>query len=330
MEGLSEASETTDTNTSGVGEAIKAFDGLSLSTPIKLLLIQGAIKALGEKEKLTQEQSEKLQGVLDEYDPQKPEESMGRVMKAFEDTGVSATDFNTSLATAFATADTQTQEAVKQVLTNMTALKTGMEDGGKDSGLAMLSGTHVGMTDPTELKNIEDDATSLIDDSILTPAKKAGGINSPSKKMETIGKNLLLGLKNGMSAMTASVKLVVTTLIKNLITYVKNQKANFENLGKGLVTNIRTGINYSIKEAVKTMQELADTLKEAFTDEERIDWKQVGDDITKNIYDGMENTEYTTTKFGELATLIASDISEDFDLQDWDSIGTNIGCGIYN
>lgn len=330
MEGLSEASETTDTNTSGVGEAIKAFDGLSLSTPIKLLLIQAAIKSLGEKGKLTQEQSEKLQGVLDEYDPKKPQESMGKVAKAFGDAGVSTEDFVTAVTTSLASVDTATQEATKTIATNMGAFSTELLSSGEDAGKNFDTGLKNGLEN-TELSTAIEDATKdLIENGILGTVDTAGDMHSPSKKMETRGKNLLLGLKNGMNSMTASVKLVVTTLIKNLITYVKNQKANFENLGKGLVTNIKTGINYNKKEAVATIEKLADALKKAFTDKKRVDWEQIGVDITENIYNGIEDSEYTKTKFGEQAADISSDISDQFDAQDWYSIGTNIGWGIYN
>lgn len=330
MEGLSSTSETTDTNTSGVGDAIKAFDGLSLSTPLKLLLIQGAIKALGEKGKITKEQSEKLQGVLDEYDPKKPEESMGRIAKAFEDTGLSATDFNTSLATAFATADTQTQEAIKQVLTNMSTLETGMQTSGETAGKNFDTGLKTGLENAELSTAIEDATKDLIENGILGTVDDVADMHSPSKEMEKRGKNLLLGLKSGMNSMTASVKLVIVTLIKNLETYIKNQKRDFENLGKGLVTNIKTGISFHTKDVVKSMQELAKALKEAFIDKNNADWYEVGVDITGDIYNGIDESEYTKYKFNDLIDTIGSDMADQFDKQDWDEIGTNIGMGIYN
>lgn len=330
MEGLSETATTTDTNTSGVGAALKEFDGLSLATPIKLLLIQAAIKALGDKGKISKEETEKLQGVLDEYDPDKPEQSMGRIAKAFEDTGISATDFNTSLALAFATADTQTQEAIKQVLTNMSTLETGMQTSGETAGKNLPAGLAIGIADPNETKNVEEASTSLIEDSVLGTVDDAGDMHSPSKAMETRGKNLLLGLRNGMNAMTTSVKLVITTLMTSLKTNIQSQSTAFQNAGKGIVTNIKLGIINNKQETVTTMHQFAEDLKTAFTDINNVNWKQIGDDIAKDIYNGIKNSEYTLYKFAEIATSIASTIATQFGLQSWPDIGTNIGWGIYN
>lgn len=328
IENLDTASAEADTATTGVGNAIKDFNGLSISAPLKLALIAGAIQWLKRDGKLSQEQSEKLQKTLDNYDETHPVESMNNIAQAFEDAGVSTDDFTLAIGKATKRVDTTTKNKIKDWTDRIKDFGFVLGTEGKKGGKNFNKGLTEGLEDETEVKAVETASKSVIEDAVIGTAKKTAAISSPSKKMKTIGEDLLRGLKNGIDAQSPSVTKAINQLISNLTTAISNKKATFNTLGKNLTINLKNGIN-SGKETVKlTMSSLATAIKNAFKD--AISWGDVGADISKELYNGLKESIYTTMYLESQASIIAGNIYNEINGAGWYTLGGNIGLGIYN
>lgn len=152
---------------------------------------------------------------------------------------------------------------------------------GGNVGLGILNGIL------SAWQNIKD----WVQNNIMTPfvngIKSVFGIHSPATKMKPIGKNIILGLKDGMGNLWNTIKEKFTSFFTNLSKWFKEKKTNFKEKGKDIIHSISSGIGDIWKKIKEKFTDFWDNLKKWFS--------------TRNPF--KLKVEYDTEATGRMATV---------------------------
>lgn len=281
IDGVATSASESETNTSAFAGAFDLFDGLSLTTPLKMALLSGAIGALGDKGKLSKEDTDALYTTLDEYDANPTKENMDKVAKAFEDTGISADDFTQALVDSMMTMDTSTQKEITSVLSTITKsgpnLKKESETSFKNVGKGATSG----------LKNTTDDVAkagrNMVSDTFNAMDDEADS-HSPSreamKRGEYIGQGLGIGLENERSTIVQ----IATQLINAIKDEISSYTSQFESLGNDLMQSLSRGLSTGGSNLSSYMSSI---MQDVYYAANSLDFWDVGRNIAYGIYNGL-------------------------------------------
>lgn len=278
---IGEKSVDAKTDTTDFAGAFDAFEGLSIATPLKMLLISGAIKALGEKGTLSNEQVGDLITTLDEADMSHPEEALGKVKTAFENAGISADDFNTSINTAFSKLPGDVKADIQLALAEIENSGDDIKDKSEEAFKNVDTGAKKGIEDNSG--EVVEAAETMVEN-VLAGAGSAMDANSPSKEMEKRGKWFDEGFRDGIKNNESIAVTAAGNLANKAKTEVDKYKTDFYNSGSALSAELYKGINSHLS----SLGQLGDSLGDAvYSNVDSHDWYDLGDNIGTGIYNGL-------------------------------------------
>lgn len=274
-----------DTNTADFAGAFEQFNGLGWTTPLKMALISGAIKALGESGKLSKEDTGELYQLLDEYDANPTEENMKRISDAFEGTGVSADEFVFALVTSMQSMDKGTQKEIRQVLKTINNSGSDLKAGSEDTFEKIGEGAVKGMENKE--KDISKEAGSIIDDDVLGTMDDHADSHSPSRETMSRGQYLIEGLMQGMKNLQTNVVSLTGIIIDAIITKIDSYKNAINMSGRSLMTELQNGMNSMSSSISSTASSIANSIQNSFN---YPNWNTLGYNIGMGIYNGLVRT----------------------------------------
>ena len=156
---------------------------------------------------------------------------------------------------------------------------------GIDLMLAFINGLAEGIrAHKNDIKN----AVLNLCKAILEAFMSFFGIASPSKVMATQGKNLILGLVNGIKNSAGKVKTALINAVKNGLNAIKNAAKNFLSAGTTLITNLVKGVRTKIGELASSVKEgvskAASAVKNTVSD-----FISAGKSVVSGIATGIRN-----------------------------------------
>lgn len=281
---VGESADTTTGHTTDVGNALSALNDMSWSTPLKLALIKAAIDGLGKSGKLSDEDIQKIHSTLDEYDPSKPEESMGRIATAFGEAGIKADEFNKAIPEGLESVKKEIPKKEKGIISQIELfglhLGEEAEKGGKNAGKGLVDGIE------SENKSIVDSFVGVTKGAV-DAMKGSQGLdeNSPSKKTKEIGKYAGQGLALGLKEETSFIKVTTRNVVKEMADTISTGISKFSTYGVEVIKNIKSGLSNN----AYTLKTEASNIASDMYDEFNSDWYGLGTNIAQGIYDGLFN-----------------------------------------
>lgn len=270
-----------ETNTSAFAGVFDLFNGLSLTTPLKMALLSGAIKALGDKGKLSDEDITTLYTTLDEYNANPTEANMAKVAKAFEDTGITADDFTQSLVDSMMTMDTTTQAEIASVLKTITNAGPDLKKKSKSSFENVGKGAKQGVKDTT--KDVAEAGEGMVNET-LDAMDDAADSHSPSKEAikrgKYIGQGLGLGLKDQQSSLVQIAGELITAIKNKLDAYT----VQFNAVGNKLMKSLGEGLAEGGSQLSSYM---LDIMNGIYDSANSLSFWDVGQNIATGIYNGL-------------------------------------------
>lgn len=276
-EAINEIGTTSDSSkksTTGLQGAFDAFNGLGFSVPLKMALLSGAVALLGDKGVFSKEKTKELQDVLESYDPNKPEDALNTVQKAFEATGVTAEEMTNSIMASSTTLSTDMKKEYKQVVT---ALKQMGIDGTKDLAAGMNS----------EAKEVRVASRNVVIDNLLEAIKNFLDMHSPSKKLLDVGQNAIQGLINGIKQKENLLSTTMKTMANSLIRTLEATYSQFSTIGMQIISNIFNGMNGSVSNVISLVYNMIYSIQGSFYS---MDWYSIGSNIGNGIYNGLASS----------------------------------------
>ena len=274
---MADSSETADTNTTSLSDAITALSGLGLTEVLKIALIKGVIGLLGSQGKLSADQVTELTSTLDDYDSTNAETTIGAVTTALEDAGVSAEDFTSAVGSIDSNVQADLEDALKTIQTTAPNFKTEAQSVGKNLVEGVTTGEDSGSA------SLQDASGKVIKGAIHS-MEAAAEINSPSKVTQRIGSYLMQGLKNGLVLGRGQLTTVITATMKIMTTKIQSSKDSFSSAGQqiasALTTGFSSGLSYLSSLAGITSVNIANTFN-------GMNWWSVGSNIAIGIYNGL-------------------------------------------
>ena len=315
------SSESAEGQATGLSAAFDAFDGLSLKTPLKMLLLSTAVKNLGDAGLLSDEQVGDLQNTLDHYDPKHPEKALDTLKTAFKDAGIKASDFNTSVVTAMAEMPPATRSEIQKAIKVVMDAGTDFKQGGKTDAQQVAAGLKEGAeesheTVKTAFGNVAIAGLGGIDTALDS--------NSPSKEAikrgEYVGQGLGIGITN-----SAPIVISASTKLANLILKAFNgQQTRFQTVGNAYLNQLGVGLIAGSSILYSAVNSVVTEIQKRFTGQ---DWGNVGKNVANDIGNGIRSVKRSLTN---LAYDIGEDMRYNIKYQGWESLGRNIGWGIYD
>ena len=245
---LDTGAETAGTNTASLSDMIKSFADLGLSQPVLIALLSGAIALLGTNSGTSEDKIDSLQKALDNYDSDPTTENLNELAKAFEDTGISSEDLAKALTTSMMTANSDVKREAGAIINEITNMGESLKTEGETAGGNIDSGLVSGMTD-----NKQDvvDAAGEVADSIPDTLKDSEHLdsNSPSETTKEIGRDVTIGLAEGILDAEQNLTDAITNLVNN---FTENTSGLFTTLAetfKGYGTDIINGFSDGISNA---------------------------------------------------------------------------------
>ena len=281
IDGVGTSASESETTTSEFAGVFDLFNGLSLTTPLKMALLSGAIKALGDKGKLSKEDTESLYTALDEYDANPTEANMNKVATAFENTGISADDFTQSLVDSMMTMDTTTKKEIASVLKSISDSGPNLKKKSKSSFENVGKGATQGVKDTT--KDVAKAGGEMVTETLDTMDEVADS-HSPSreamKRGKYIGQGLGMGLKNQQSSLVQIAGDLITAIKNKIDTYLVQFNAVGNNLMKSLGDGLSSGGTQLSSYMVNIMEGIYDSANS-------LSFWNVGKNIATGIYNGL-------------------------------------------
>lgn len=114
------------------------------------------------------------------------------------------------------------------------------------------------------------------------------GIHSPSSVFLDIGKNLILGLINGVKGMVSEAVKVVVNLGAKLISTIARKASEFLAKGKELITRLTTGIKSKASAAKESVKDIASKAVSAIK-EKLSDFKNAGKELLNGFVQGIKS-----------------------------------------
>lgn len=281
INGVASSSSTATEDTSGFANAFDAFDSLSISTPLKMLLLSTAIKNLGETGVLSKEQVSNLQTTLDEYDANPTEQALNNVKTAFENTGIKADDFNASLAKSMAELPRSTRSEISTALTTISNAGSDFKKEGEKDSQQFGEGYKEGIEKSQDKVNDSIKSFALAGFGAMDTATES---HSPSKKAQQrgiwIGEGLKLGLEESASRIYTAAEIVA----KNIVSKFNGLESSLRVIGSNAMTGLYNGIQNGATALYTLANSTADGIYNSFNNQ---GWYQLGDNIGIGIYNGL-------------------------------------------
>lgn len=275
---------TAGEDTTGFADTFDAFNGLSLTTPLKLALLGTAIKLLGDNGALSQDEVSDLQSELDKVDVEHPEKGMSDLQTAFSKTGVSAGMFKTTLIGAMLGMKSSTKE-------NMDAAIKTIEDAGPD--LKKKSKSSFKNVADGAKKGLDDNASKVVDAAgtmmgdTLDELDETAESNSPSKRTIRLGRYIAEGLKIGINNLKPTLITTASVTITAIMTTMQNLTSRFTPIGSGYVGAVINGINSMAYRMYSTGSGMGNSAKNGFAS---VSFWGVGYNAGVGIYNGLVAT----------------------------------------
>ena len=150
---------------------------------------------------------------------------------------------------------------------------------------------------------------------------------SPLESWKTAGKNLLeKGIKPGLESFGGKVKSSVESLEANLRGVFRANKDNWKTEGSDRIDDFRAGLEEKTSDAKDTMQGVLDDVSGTIDDSEAM-FNEDGGNVISYIDSGLSDPEDILSS---TANSLAGGIGDEFDNYNFDTVGSNIGTGIYN
>lgn len=281
IDGVATSASESETSTSEFAGAFDLFDGLSLTTPLKMALLSGAIKALGDKGKLSDEDINTLYTTLDEYNANPTEANMAKVATAFENTGISADEFTQSLVDSMMTMDTTTQAEIASVLKTINNAGPDLKKKSKSSFENVGKGAKQGVKDTT--KDVAEAGKGMVNET-LDAMDDAADSHSPSKEAikrgKYIGQGLGIGLKNEQSSLVRIAGDLISAIKSKFDTYT----VQFNAIGSKLMKSLGDGLAAGGTQLASYM---LDIMKGIYDSADSLSFWNIGKNIATGIYNGL-------------------------------------------
>lgn len=278
---IGEKAVTAGKDTGTLSGAFDAFEGLSIWTPIKMALIGAAIKSMGEKGLLSDEQVDGLLKTMDGADDSNITSVLDDVETALSDAGIEAGDFNTAMSTAFGELEPSVQGSLK------TAIQT-IENSGDDiqkQTLETFKNFGLGAASGIE------ESTSYVKDASGAMALAGYGavdekleINSPSKVLKQRGEWFAEGFRLGIVSSTAKVVGAAKDLVTQTVSKFDGLKDSLKTKGSDAMIGLYNGINSESTNLYNLARDIADDIYDGFDDQ---GWRTLGSNIGVGIYNGL-------------------------------------------
>lgn len=139
------------------------------------------------------------------------------------------------------------------------------------------------------------------------------------------GDMMSLGLKAGMALKVPSVIASVTTIESNLRGAVTKNLSNWKTAAESLMTQLKAGMEAKKNDLNTAVTTIVNSIKEKF-ESAKTTLYAAGQSLISEVERGMGSSN----TFSYTVSRIASSISTSFNNQNWYSLGSNIGNGIYN
>ena len=270
-----------DTDTSGLAMAFDAFEGLGYTTPLKMALLSGAIKLIGDKGLTTKDNVNNLYSALDKYKADPTEKNLAKVQKAFEDTGISADTFSAVLGESFEQLDPKMRQELTKSINAIDTYKSKAKE--KYKGVTK-SGNEGAIEGHKETKDKVVDAGKDVVKSDIEGMYQEADSHSPSKKTQELGRNIDEGLKSGMTDNKESVVQAGKDLIQEIFDAMNDVVSDFSTLGSDIINAIDYGISNNaytvVSNATGVVQGIYDQMIQ-------VDFEGVGTNIADGIYNGL-------------------------------------------
>lgn len=155
-------------------------------------------------------------------------------------------------------------------------------------------------------------------ESVLGGLKDFFGIHSPSKVMqEQIGKNIVLGITEGIGKTTATAVTSMTTLSKKLLTTAQNANGNYDSVGESVVNKFTEGINKRATNAVNAVTTFVNSQVSAMisaNEKNKSTYEKAGASVIESYESAMTNaTSKAVTKLSTQLDKIATTAQEKYD-----------------
>ena len=154
------------------------------------------------------------------------------------------------------------------------------------------------------------------------------GIHSPSTVFRDIGKNLILGLIDGVKNMASSALNAIKNLALNLVNAVKSKASSFYQNGKNFIFNLKSGITSYSSQALNSVLTLASGMVKAVGDKASSffqNGKKLIDNVTSGIRMNGHGVRNSIINIMNDAVGVADRRKNDF----W-TIGWNLMIGLAN
>lgn len=174
---------------------------------------------------------------------------------------------------------------------------------------------------------------SWIDTNVATPIcnffKSVFGIHSPSTVFSSFGSLLMDGLKEGVSGNLKAPETAlsnVQTSLQNAFSAVR-QITSWKNIGDKLISaGLAIGIKSAEKTAVSAVNGIESNMQQSVSRQSDT-WRKLGTGIVSQLQTGISNSANSVVN---AVSTVAGSISNSFTKMNWNSVGSNIGQGIYN
>lgn len=281
IDGVAVSASESETSTSAFAGAFDLFDGLSLTTPLKMALLSGAIGALGDKGKLSKEDTDALYTTLDEWNANPTEANMDKVATAFENTGISATDFTQALVDSMSSMDTSTKTEIASVLRTVNQSGPQLKSQSKDSFENVGTGAKQGIEGSA--KDVAEAGKGMVKDTFNAMDEEADS-HSPSKEAIKrggyIGKGLELGIKNSQPTLLRTTSSLITAIKDKISSFL----SQFNSVGTELMRAFHKGISSGGQSLNSTMQNIVNGM---YSSANAVDFSGIGENIATGIYNGL-------------------------------------------
>ena len=285
IDNVATSSSQANTDTSDFANAFDLFNGLSITAPLKLALLSAAIKSLGDKGALSDEDINTLYSTLDNYNTSPTEKNMGKVETAFENAGVSADDFMQALTTSVATMDPAVGKEIGKAVKTIDGSGSKLKSSSKDSFKNVGDGAKEGLD--AKSSTVADAAGDMVDDSFNEMNKRADA-HSPSKRAQQLGTNIDEGLQLGLSGKGNIIVQAAGTIITSVLTKIRSFYNSFTTAGQTLANDLYNGFNSKSTNLATLASNIGTNMYNKFTS---LSFYSVGSNIATGIYNGLFNNK---------------------------------------
>ena len=277
---------TSETNTDNFASVFDKFSALKLSVPLKMAILSGAVKNLGEKGVTSEEQTAALQDTLDAYDANPTAENMQKVIDAFAATGISADDCNTAIMLAITELPESMQPELAEITKTVEDLGPDLKSAGTTDGENLSDGLIEGVL--AKQAEAELSISTWMED-MLGTVDGAADMHSPSKEMAKRGGWLVDGMRVGVDNNKAILNTVWGQIMDRLLNTVSGFINRFQKVGEDVGEAFLGGFSAAASAAGDAAAEIGEAI---YIELDGLDFWSVGYNIGIGIYNGLMSQNY--------------------------------------